>query len=650
MQGAAFRLRSITGRRTAIAAAGWLCFVAVQLLWLYPSSVFSKMTLAELSFIGQELAGSYISYFLLWFCALAQALLVLRVVGQNATREMASLLLLFPLLLIWDALFSLYPGYPVERVNLLLLSWNSAIVCFLLMRHLRVGCIAQAIPTAVVGLETVTSLLEWNPQDRLSGGFGNPLFFYPLLVYGLAIAASGAVSTPTLVGQVGWSVLAIVFSVGLVANATRAGIIACAVVVIYLIYNAVWGRLDVRHPRPVIVTLLLVGILLMVGWHRRAELANTTLTQERSALSRPVLWWAGWRVTLATHGLGCGLENYANAQSQLTELILLKQSMMPNEPHHLFLGMLAIYGTGGLLYLCYFLSASWKLSSNRCGNLRIAGRAILLATIVMGMSDTVLFIPQQARATFFFLQWWFFALIPATESATSQNRAPLPSKHLRLFMKLTALVFLMAAAGVMYTYSAVAPYRSRLDLLERRHVLPLSHYPPEMIRMLIAREDRNFYSHRGVDWRGVHRALRANLRTLRYAQGGSTITQQMVRVLVLDPAIAKRKSILRKMVEMWLAIEAERRLSKTRILELYLPTVIEPLDLLSSSEKDVARLSVAEMATFVGWLPVSLQSEVDFARTVALRNAVLSALDEQRAVTYSLAPLQIVAPCQCGVR
>lgn len=650
MQGAAFRLRSITGRRNAIAAAGWLCFVAVQLLWLCPSSVFSKMTFAELSFIGQEVAGSYISYFLLWLCALAQALLVLRVVGQNATRGMASLLLLFPLLLIWDALFSLYPGYPVERVNLLLLSWNSAIVCFLLIRYLRMGWLAQAIPTAIVGLETVTSLLEWNPQDRLSGGFGNPLFFYPLLVYGLAIAASGAVSTPTLVGQVGWSVLALVFSVGLVANATRAGIIACAVVVIYLIYKAVWGRLDVRHPRWVIVTLLLVGILLMVGWHRRMELANTTLTQERSALSRPILWWAGWRVTLETHGLGCGLENYANAQNQLGELVLLKQSMTPNEPHHLFLGMLAIYGTGGLLYLCYFLAASWKLSSNRCGNLRLTGHAILLATMVMGMSDTVLFIPQQARATFFFLQWWFFALIPATESATSQGCVHRSFRHLGLVTKLAVLVFLTTAAGVMYMYSAVAPYRSRLDSLDRKDVFPLSYYPPELIRMLIAREDRNFYSHRGVDWRGLHRALRANLRTLRYAQGGSTITQQMVRALVLDPTIAKRKSILRKMVEIWLAIEVERRISKTRIMELYLPTVVAPLNLLSDREKDIASLSVAEMATLVGWLPISLQSGVDFARTVALRNAVLSALDEQLALTYSLSPLQIVAPCNCGVR
>ncbi len=650
MQGAAFRLRSIISKRTAIAAVGWLCFVAVQLLWLYPSSGFSKMILVELSLIRQELAASYISYFLLWFCALAQALLALRVIGQNATRGMASLLLLFPLLLIWDALFSLYPGYPVERVNLLLLSWNSAVACFMLMRYLRMGWLAQAIPTAIVGLETVTSLLEWNPQYRLSGGFGNPLFFYPLLVFGLAIAASGAVSAPRLFGQGSWSVLALVFSFGLVANGTRAGIIACAVVVIYLIYEAVWGRLDVRHPRWVIVTLLLVSILLMIGWHRRMELANTTLTQERSALSRPVLWWAGWRVTLATHGLGCGLENYANAQNQLSELVLLKQSMTPNEPHHLFLGMLAIYGTGGLLYLCYFLTASWKLSSNSCGNLRIAGHAILLATIVMGMSDTVLFIPQQARATFFFLQWWFFALIPATETATIQSRALLSSKHLYLVKRMGTLVSLMAAAGVMYIYSAGAPYRSRLDSLERKEVFPLSYYPPEMIRMLIAREDRNFYSHRGVDWRGLHRALRANLRTLRYAQGGSTITQQMVRALVLDPTIAKQKSISRKMVEIWLAIEVERRLSKTRILELYLPTVVEPLDLLSDREKDIASLSVAEMATLVGWLPISLQSDVDFARTVALRNAVLSGLDEQCALTYSLAPLQIVAPCKCGVR
>ena len=82
----------------------------------------------------------------------------------------------------------------------------------------------------------------------------------------------------------------------------------------------------------------------------------------------------------------------------------------------------------------------------------------------------------------------------------------------------------------------------------------------------LAAEDRRFYSHHGLDLTGIGRAMRANLGARRVVQGGSTITQQVVRNIFLSPD----QTLKRKVQEAILAWSLERRLSKTDILELYL--------------------------------------------------------------------------------
>lgn len=82
-------------------------------------------------------------------------------------------------------------------------------------------------------------------------------------------------------------------------------------------------------------------------------------------------------------------------------------------------------------------------------------------------------------------------------------------------------------------------------------------------------EDRRFYSHWGVDLIAIIRSLVANLRARRYAQGGSTITQQLVRTMWLYP----KKTILRKVVECFLSLKLELTLDKDQIMKLYLSNV-----------------------------------------------------------------------------
>src|SRR5260370_4828243 len=102
--------------------------------------------------------------------------------------------------------------------------------------------------------------------------------------------------------------------------------------------------------------------------------------------------------------------------------------------------------------------------------------------------------------------------------------------------------------------------------VERRIFVPLAQIPKALREAIIATEDARFYSHHGVDPTGIARAVYQNFRRGRIVEGGSTITQQLAKVLFLTPD----KSLERKLKEAVLALELERRYSKDRILEMYL--------------------------------------------------------------------------------
>jgi penicillin-binding protein 1A len=103
---------------------------------------------------------------------------------------------------------------------------------------------------------------------------------------------------------------------------------------------------------------------------------------------------------------------------------------------------------------------------------------------------------------------------------------------------------------------------------ERRVVIPFAKLPDLLKKAIIATEDPRFYRHRGVDLLGVLRAFKENIRSghlLRRPQGGSTITQQLARLLFLYP----QQTIGRKLKEMYLSLQVEKQYSKDKILEMY---------------------------------------------------------------------------------
>lgn len=104
---------------------------------------------------------------------------------------------------------------------------------------------------------------------------------------------------------------------------------------------------------------------------------------------------------------------------------------------------------------------------------------------------------------------------------------------------------------------------------EDRVLIRLDQVPPLLIDTLLSVEDRTFWRHRGVDPLAIARALWANLRGGRVTQGGSTLTQQLVKNFFLTP----ERSLWRKLNEAAMALMLERRYGKREILEAYLNEV-----------------------------------------------------------------------------
>jgi len=99
----------------------------------------------------------------------------------------------------------------------------------------------------------------------------------------------------------------------------------------------------------------------------------------------------------------------------------------------------------------------------------------------------------------------------------------------------------------------------------RRTIIPLDQVSSNLQKATLSIEDSGFYSHGGISPTGIARALLADITTMSFAQGGSTITQQVVKNTILTG----RKSVVRKVQEWILAVRFEARYTKNEILEFY---------------------------------------------------------------------------------
>jgi penicillin-binding protein 1A len=195
-----------------------------------------------------------------------------------------------------------------------------------------------------------------------------------------------------------------------------------------------------------------------------------------------------------------------------------------------------------------------------------------------------------------------FVAIPPPAAARAPGEPPAPSPAPSLFQRLSwrtraalfvcgggSLAALFTLAVMLAYYSLTLPNPMNLRQKERAPVIrilardgavlaergaahdymPLDLLPAHVVGAVVATEDRRFYEHWGLDEAGLIRAFFANLRAGRFAQGGSTLTQQLAKNLFLSP----ERTLTRKLEELVLAIWLELKLSKHDILELYLNRV-----------------------------------------------------------------------------
>jgi penicillin-binding protein 1A len=212
----------------------------------------------------------------------------------------------------------------------------------------------------------------------------------------------------------------------------------------------------------------------------------------------------------------------------------------------------------------------------------------------------------------------------------SETTRPNPRKKRSLSLYLiyvfigSFVLFILSSASLFFYYSRHLPdYQSLKErnlnassiayseedevvgkfLLENRIPIPYERIPKLLIHAFVAAEDAEFFQHRGIDYRGIIRALFKNLMAGRIVQGGSTITQQVTKTFFLTP----QRSLLRKLKEVAYAFGLEHNMTKEEILSLYLNNIYlgngaYGIEAAAESyfNKRIEQVNLAEMAMMAG--------------------------------------------------
>ncbi len=182
-----------------------------------------------------------------------------------------------------------------------------------------------------------------------------------------------------------------------------------------------------------------------------------------------------------------------------------------------------------------------------------------------------------------------------------------------------------------------------------REQVPLEQIPEELVKAFVAIEDHRFYEHGGVDYQGILRAVTSNVKAGGVVQGGSTITQQLARVVFLN----QERSLVRKAREALLAQQLERKLSKDEILERYLNLVYLGSGAYGVADaawvyfsKPLQSLTLSEMATLAGLPPAPNEYSplVNVEAAQQRRNIVLQRMQEDGIISAQRAQAIIQQP------
>lgn len=200
---------------------------------------------------------------------------------------------------------------------------------------------------------------------------------------------------------------------------------------------------------------------------------------------------------------------------------------------------------------------------------------------------------------------------------------------------------------------------------EDRELIQLQDLPPALVNTLVAVEDRAFYDHFGISPRGIARAIKTNIQSGRMAQGGSTLTQQLVKNYFLS----NERTLKRKAQEALMAILLEMHYSKDQILEAYLNEIyfgqagrraIHGVALASRFyfAKSVKELEIEEIALLIGiikgpsfYSPFRHPERAQQRRNVVLQLMQdLNIIDQQQRILAQGKPIMVASARRGGQR
>ena len=267
---------------------------------------------------------------------------------------------------------------------------------------------------------------------------------------------------------------------------------------------------------------------------------------------------------------------------------------------------------------------------------------------------------NKAKKGFFRRFWWVFILVPFLMMASTAGALYYAYTKLTLDKPLPPI-------QTSYLYARDGSLLTSLHGTVDRQIIPSTQMPDTLKNAVVAVEDHSFYSHPGVDIVGVFRAAYTDLIKHQTVQGGSTITEQLVKNLyagsyVQQPDgsskyIVPDRTIKEKIREALLAIKLENVLGKDQILAKYLNTIYfghGAYGVQAAAQtywhEDASQLSLAQSATLAGLItsPTLFDPINHPTDSVTRRNYALDAMAKYGYITQAKADQVKAKPC-CGI-
>lgn len=197
--------------------------------------------------------------------------------------------------------------------------------------------------------------------------------------------------------------------------------------------------------------------------------------------------------------------------------------------------------------------------------------------------------------------------------------------------------------NLIFLNSQISMYDSNNQKIEQlnmanKNVITIQEIPDWTRKAFISIEDKQFYSHHGLNYKRIAKAFLSNLKQKSFAQGASTISQQLIK----NTHLTNEKTIDRKLKEMILTTKLEEEFSKDEILEMYLNIIYfgeNSYGISKASQtylgKEVSELTISESAMLAGIIksPATYSPRYHFDKCISRRNLVLAEMKEDGYIT-----------------